>query len=105
MEKIVNQEKNNFVNEFLSITNRKNLKLEGITEVLSSSDTNLNLKLKDTTLLILGENINITKFDISTGIIEAEGKFNCIKYGKNGNIFKRLFKWKYLSFFKCKTWE
>lgn len=91
MEKTINNEKNN--NELLILTNRKNLKLEGIMEVLSTSDTSITLKLKDTTLCILGENINITKLDVNTGTLEADGKFTNIKYGiKSGNFFKRLFK-------------
>lgn len=102
MEKIVNQEKNNVSNESLLLTNRKNLKLEGVLEVLSSSDNFLMLKMKDTVLSINGENINILKLDVTLGSLEAEGKFNCFKYGKSGNIFKRLFKWKYRIFYNSK---
>lgn len=91
MEKIVNQEKTT-TSESLSLINRKNLKLEGIVEILSTSETILMLKLKDTTLCISGENINIQKIDVNTGILEAEGKFTSIKYGKSGNFFKRIFK-------------
>lgn len=91
MEKIVNQEKTTF-SESLSLINRKNLKLEGIVEILSTSETILMLKLKDTTLCISGENISIQKIDVNTGILEAEGKFTSIKYGKSGNFFKRIFK-------------
>lgn len=104
MEKIVNQEKTTTSNELLSLTNRKNLKLEGIIEVLATSDTNLTLKLKDTTLCITGENINILKLDVNTGLLEAEGKFNNFRYGKGGNIFKRIFKWKFHSYYKWKIY-
>lgn len=91
MEKIVNQEKTT-TSDAISLINRKNLKLEGIVEIISTSETNLILKLKDTTLCISGENINIQKIDVNTGILEAEGKFTSIKYCKSGNFFKRIFK-------------
>lgn len=92
MEKTISNDKST-ENELLILSNRKSLRLEGIVEIISTSDTALTLKLKDTTLCILGENINITKLDITTGILEANGKFVSIKYGvKSGNIFKRLFK-------------
>lgn len=79
-------------NESIVLTNRNNLKLTGITEILSSSDTNITLKLKDTTLNITGNDINILKLDIESGNLEANGKFDKFTYGKDTNIFKRLFK-------------
>lgn len=92
MEKTINQDKQIINSESLILSNRKTLKLEGIIEVISTSETNLNLKLKETSLQINGENINILKLDVSSGSMEAEGKFNSIKYGNSGNIFKRIFK-------------
>ena len=93
MEKTVNQDKQNTnLSESLILSNRKNLKLEGVIEVLSTSDSNLYLKMKDTSLQITGENINILKLDVNTSSLEAEGKFICIKYGSSKNLFKRIFK-------------
>jgi sporulation protein YabP len=91
-------EKNNAVNdknkysENITLVNRQNLKLEGIVEIKSSSDTNLNLKLKDTTLNINGQDLNIKKLDIESGTLEVDGTIDCIKYGKSGNVLKRIFK-------------
>ncbi len=80
------------VNENLNLTNRKTLKLEGIIEINSSSETLLSVKLKDTTLTITGQNMHITRLDVNLGILDIEGNIECIKYGKNANIFKRIFK-------------
>ena len=80
------------INENLTLTNRKLLKLEGIVEINSSSETLLSAKLKDTTLTITGQNIHITRLDITLGQLDIEGNIECIKYGKSTNIFKRLFK-------------
>lgn len=91
MEKNALAEKNK-INESLSLINRKNLKLEGIVEINSSSETLLSIKLKDTSLTITGQDLHITRLDISLGILEVDGMVDSIKYGKQANIFKRFFK-------------
>lgn len=90
MEKTINE--NNKISENLSLCNRKYLKIEGVVEINSSSETFLNIKLKDTNLNICGQNMHITRLDINTGILEVDGLVNSIKYGKNENFFKRVFK-------------
>lgn len=92
MEKNIQTTEKNKITESLELKNRKNLKLEGITEVNSSSETLLSLKLNNTDLLISGQNLHITKLDVSLGLLDIEGNIECIKYGKPGNFFKRLFK-------------
>lgn len=83
---------NEIIKENLYLDNRKLLKLEGISEIITSSETLLNIKLKDTHLQITGINMHIIKLDINAGIIEVEGLIDNIKYGKNVNFFRRLFK-------------
>lgn len=85
--------------ESVSLINRKNLKLEGIIEINSSSENLLSIKLKETTLTICGQNMHITHLDINTGILEVEGIITSIKYGKNENIFKRIYKWSFPTYF------
>jgi sporulation protein YabP len=96
MEKTINtlskDKKEITYNENITLANRRSLHIDGIIEIISTSENNLNMKMKDTFLNIIGENIHITKLDISTGILEAEGNFINIKYGKNSNILKRFFK-------------
>lgn len=92
MQKTQSERIDNKLNENLSLISRKDLKLEGIVEVLATSDTLINLKLKDSPLTIIGTNISITKLDIDQGILEATGNFESIKYSKSAGFFKRLFK-------------
>lgn len=92
MEKINNNIDKKQTNETLSLDNRSILKLTGIAEIISSSDTQISLKTGSSGAIITGQDIRITKLDISNGTLEAEGTFDSIKYGKSGNIFKRLFK-------------
>lgn len=92
MEKNLSTENKSLKQEFLTLDNRKNIKISGIKEVLSTSDTSLILKLSDTIMNISGDKISINKLDVDLGILEADGNINSIKYGKSDNIFKRLFK-------------
>lgn len=92
MEKIEKINEKNTISENLTLTNRKTLKLEGIVEINSSNETLLSVKLKDTTLTITGQNMHISRLDVNLGILDIDGNIDCIKYGKNPNIFKRIFK-------------
>ena len=92
MEKINNNLDKKPISETLILDNRSLLKLTGIAEIISSSDTQISLKTNNSGAIITGQDIRITKLDISSGTLEAEGNFDSIKYGKSGNIFKRLFK-------------
>jgi len=92
MEKNNKTIENNNINENLCLTNRKNLKIDGIVEIISSSENLLNIKLKDTFLVVNGQNMHICKLDITSGLLEVEGLIESIKYGKTMNLFKRIFK-------------
>lgn len=87
------------IHESIVLTNRKTLKMEGIIEVNSSSETLLSAKLKDTTITISGQNLKITRLDVNLGLLDIEGNIDSIKYGKSSSIFKRLFKWNYPMFY------
>ncbi|MBE5738577.1 MAG: sporulation protein YabP [Clostridiales bacterium] len=90
MEKIETTPTNK--NEILGLENRKKLHLIGVNEILSSNETCIILKLKDTTLNISGTNINITKLDTETGTLDADGNFDKLIYGKTTSFFKRIFR-------------
>ena len=92
MEKTIIQEKNTPLNEKITLINRNNFIIEGVLEVISSSENEINIKVQDNNMIILGKNIHIEKLDIINKILECSGIFECIKYGKNGNLFKRFFK-------------
>ena len=98
MEKIIkttsSDKKESLYAENIILNNRTNLHIDGILEVISTSETGLLMKLKDSTLSITGTEIHIAKLDIDSGILEATGRFLSFEYGsKHTNIFKRLFKW------------
>ena len=95
MQKItINESPTTNINSTLTLTNRKNLSLTGVSEIISSNDQNIFLKIGSTKMIITGKDINITKLDVANGLLEAEGIFDCMKYDKGGNasLFKRIFK-------------
>lgn len=92
MQKLEQDHLSKITDENLILTNRKTLQLEGITEVIATSESNLYLKLKNTNLQITGSNITITKLDVEKGILEANGNFDTIKYGKTGGFLRKIFK-------------
>lgn len=95
MQKItINESQTNNINSTLTLTNRKNLSLTGVSEIISSNDQNIFLKIGTTKMIITGKDINITKLDVTNGLLEAEGFFDCMKYdkGESTSLFKRIFK-------------
>lgn len=94
MEKTVIQNEVTSVNSILTLTNRKKLSLTNVGEIISSNENSILLKISQNKAWITGKNINITKLDVASGLLEAEGIFDSIKYDKssNENFFKRIFK-------------
>ena len=77
---------------YLNISNRKKICSDGVLEVKRSNETEILIKLENTSLNIKGSNLNIIKIDIDTGILEAEGTIDNITYGNKQNLLKKLFK-------------
>ena len=76
------------------LNNQRNLKLTGISDIISCNDKTLILKTSNNRLTITGSDINVTKLIFETGELEATGNFDCIKYSSsnNGGLMKRIFK-------------
>ena len=89
------EQKKEITNQSLSLINQSQLKLTGISDIISSNDKILILKINKNRLTITGNNINILKLIVETGELEATGNFDCIKYSNNtnnGGLLKRIFK-------------
>ena len=56
----------------VSITNREKITVSGVLEIISSTDKEINLKLENSFLQIVGEKLTILK-------LEPEQKFLCVK--------------------------
>lgn len=64
----------------ISLINRKNLSLFGISKVYMVNEDSAQLQVENSILTILGKNMEVKKLDIENGVIEIEGLINVIKY-------------------------
>jgi sporulation protein YabP len=85
-------EKTEQLNNRITIDNRNHISITGISKMLSSNETSINMLIKTTKLLITGKDIHIEKLDVDNGYLEASGTIDAVKYCGNDGIIKRIFK-------------
>lgn len=85
-------EKTEQLNNRITIDNRNHISITGISKMLSSNETSINMLIKTTKLLITGKDIHIEKLDVDNGCLEASGTIDAVKYCGNDGIIKRIFK-------------
>ncbi len=88
---IITKAKSENNNSFVGLENRKKISLTGVSEVISTNDSNITGKLAGTKFYVNGKNIQITKLDIEQGIVEATGTIDSIKFGQTSSLIKRIF--------------
>ena len=77
------------------LEDRSKLTINGATKVLSSTNTQAVIEMQDQNLIVLGQNIEITKLNLENNEVVFKGEINSIKYyqkNEKKNIIKRLFK-------------
>ncbi len=86
-------QENNVYNGNINLINRKTLSMTNIISVDAFSENLLKLSCGNSKVLILGKNLKITAFNNSTGVFNAEGLIDEIKFNATKTSFiKRLFK-------------
>lgn len=81
--------------ETISIEERKKINIAGATKVISSTTTQAIVEVSDSTIVISGVNIEVTKLDLENKEVQFSGEVSGLKYLKKNektNVFKRLFK-------------
>lgn len=78
----------------LSITNRKEMSISGVTKVVSIKPDLVQLKSSKGDIMISGQNIEVTKLDLDNHLLLLSGLFSNIKYIENTKtpLFKKIFK-------------
>lgn len=79
----------------ISLINRKNLSLFGISKVYMVNEDSAQLQVENSILTILGKNMEIKKLDIENGVLEIEGLINVIKYTdkkEKTSFIRKIFK-------------
>ena len=78
----------------INLVDRTNIYITGVIKVLSSNNSSIILKLKESDLIINGNNLSIENF--SDGNINICGTLDSLKYSKQTkikeNFLKRIFK-------------
>lgn len=96
-----NNDKQEQINNKIIIDNRNRVSISGITKMLSSNETCINMLVKTTKLIINGKDLHIEKLDVDNGYLEASGTIDAVKYSGSDGIIKRIFKWKSHLFSYC----
>ena len=78
----------------LTVENKSKVLVTDTLEVISFSDKEIKLKLKDNTILrVEGDNLKILSFDNLGGDLRVQGKISVLKYHEKSEPFiKRVFK-------------
>ncbi len=84
-----------FSSSIVNMQNRNILSITGVEKVFETTPKNALLRVAGVNTNIVGDNLNISKLDVETGVIELNGLITEIKYSvanSKENIFKKLFK-------------
>lgn len=80
-------------NHSFCLENRSSISMTGISEVISSCDTEISLVSSYGEITVTGKDLKINKFNVEDGALIAEGNVDCVKYkGAKTPLLKRIFK-------------
>lgn len=72
----------------VTIENRKNIKISGVSAVNGFSSTQISLTLSGVKMLITGSDLKISDFSKDSGNFSASGLISCVKYSERGEKLK-----------------
>ena len=81
--------------ELITIENQNNIKLQGATRVISSTQTQACVEAGDSTILITGNDLEVKKLDLDNKSVEFSGKISTLKFTTKAEkvpLMKRIFK-------------
>jgi len=79
----------------LSLNERKNLTMTGVTEVVSFDDTAVILRTGLGTLVVQGKDLQLKTLSLDGGQVAVDGMISALSYEENksaGSLFGRLFR-------------
>ena len=78
----------------LTLTNRNHLNITGVEKMISVKPDLVQLKSVSGDIVITGQNIEVTKLDLSERNLSLNGKFDSVKYLENNKtpLLKKIFK-------------
>ena len=91
----LNNNKNDFCNNTVSLYNREKMDISGAVEVLSSTENEVIAKVCDFMMIVIGNELRVSKFVPEEKFLSIVGKINGIKYENKVNkksFLKKVFK-------------
>ena len=84
-------------NHKLILTNRESLSVTGVTKIFNANDKQINVDIAGTLLTVEGKELEVTKLDLSSGVVEVFGVVSILKYCNSAdkpakNFLKKVFK-------------
>lgn len=90
-----NSDSKNLKNQYVNIFNREKIEINGVIEVLSSTEKEVIAKLEDSYLQIIGEHLKITKLIPDNKLLSVGGLINGLSYmtkNTKKTFLKKVFK-------------
>lgn len=79
----------------ICLEDRKNLSLSGVTKIVSSTITQAVVEIGDDSLVVTGNDLEITKLNLENKEVSFSGIINALKFGAKSEkrgFLKRIFK-------------
>ena len=78
----------------LTLDNRKLLTLSGVEDVSGFDEQTINVKLSDSTLVVKGTGLHISKLSLESGDVVIDGLITSLQYlgASSGSLRSRLFR-------------
>ena len=74
------------------LTNKKELCVMGVTEFVSATDRDVQLKINNEGFVVEGKNLTVTNLDTTRGLLELKGNVDTMGFSKAPNNTKFSFK-------------
>ena len=79
----------------VTLENRENLKLTGVSDVPGFDEQTVSLQTAFGNLIVKGENLHISKLSLDTGDVTVDGKINSLQYigsERSKSVISKIFR-------------
>ena len=85
----------NFANSKITIFDRQQIVISGVEKIYEASETKMLMRVAGSNMMMLGQQLNISKLDVDAGMLEVGGRVDELKYTdikEKTNLIKKIFK-------------
>ena len=84
-----------FSNSKITITDRQQTLISGVEKIFEASETKMLMRVAGSNMIMLGQQLSISKLDVDAGMLEVNGRVDELKYTEikeKTNLIKKIFK-------------